>query len=81
MNHEHYQLLKASKVFETFPKETQEFIQKIPLVPTEAVDNKGEYLVPKIEMEVELAAPEVIEVLLELPKSPRTLRVKPNHNK
>jgi len=76
MNREHYDLLIVSKVFETLPKETQELLQKIMSVPTEAIDIEGEESVPEVDMEAELVALDVAEVLANVPKSPRTPRPK-----
>lgn len=42
MNHEHYDLLIASKLFEKLPKETQQFLPKIMSAPTKFIDTEGE---------------------------------------
>ncbi len=76
MNCEHYELLIASELFGTLLKETQEFLQNIMLAPTEAIDTEVEESVPKIEMEAEEVALEAAEVLVEVPKTPRTPRPK-----
>ena len=77
MNCENYVILIANKVFETLPKEIQEFLHKIMSTPTEAIDSEAEESAPEMELEVEVAAPEVAKVLAEAPKSPRTPRPKP----
>jgi len=77
MNCEHYELLIASSVFETLPKETQEFLQSIMSTPATAIDTEAEELVLEMEIEVEVVTPEVTEVLAKVPKSLRTLRPKP----
>jgi len=51
------------------------------LAPTEAIYIEVEELVLEIEMEVEVAAPEVFEVLAEVPKSPSNPRPKPTLTK
>jgi len=81
MNHEHYKLLIASKAFEMLPNETREFLQKIMSVPTEARDTEVKESVLEVEMETEVVAPKVVEVLAEVPKSSRTLRLKPTLTK
>lgn len=76
MNREHYELLIASLVFETLQKETKDFLQNIMSVPTEAIDTEAKESVLEIEMEAEVAPPDVSEVLSEVPKSPRKPRPK-----
>lgn len=81
MNHEHFKVMIASSVFETLPKETQEFLQNIMSMPTEAIDTEAEVSVTEIDMEAKEVAPEVVEVLTEVPKSPRMSRPKPTPTK
>ena len=81
MNHEHYELLIASLVFETLPKETQDFLQNIMSVPTEAIDIEAKESVSEIEMEAKEVSPEVAKVLAEVPKYQRTPRPKPTPTK
>lgn len=81
MNREHYEHLIASKLFKTLPKETHEFLHKIMSAPTKAIDTEAEESSLEMEMEVEVATPEVAEVLFEVPKSPRTLTPKPTPTK
>jgi len=49
--------------------------------PTEARDIEVEESVSEVEMETEVAAPEVTEVLDEVLKSPRTPSLKPTSRK
>ena len=74
----------ANSVFETLSKVTQELLQNIMSTPIEAIDIEvvtAEESVPKIVIEAEEVAPEVVEVLVEVHKSPRTLRPKPTPTK
>jgi len=57
MNCEHYELLIAISVFETLPKETQEFLQNIMSTPATTIDTEAEELVPEMEIEVEVVTP------------------------
>lgn len=74
INHENYEFQIANSVFETLLKETQQFLQNIMLVPIEAIDTEAEESVMEIQLEAKEVAPEVAEVLVEVPKSPRMLR-------
>lgn len=49
--------------------------------PIEAINTEVEESVPEVEMEVEVAAPEVVEVLAEVPKSPWMPRPNPTPTK
>lgn len=68
MNHKHYELLIASKLFETLSKETHEFLHKIMLETTKVRDIEVEESVLEVEMEVEVAALTITEVLTKVPK-------------
>ena len=61
--------LRASSAFERLPKETQDLLNRMMSTPEEATQ----------EIEVVKVAPESSKVVVEFPKSPRTLR--PNKDK
>ena len=56
-------------------------MQNIMLVAIEAIDTEAEEFVSEIEMEAKEVAPEVVEVLVEVPKSPRMTIPKPTPTK
>lgn len=82
MNHENFEVLLASAVFETLPKETQELLHSIMSMPTEvmyieAVTTEG--AISEVAMAAEGAAPKVapIEVSIEVLISHRTPSPRP----
>jgi len=79
MNHETFELLLASSVFQTMPQANQDLLCSIMSMPTEAMSveaatTKG--VVPEVHMAAEGATPEgaPAEIPAEIPKSPRMLR-------
>jgi len=84
MNYEFFQDLVASLVFEKLSKETQELVNSVMSTNTKAMkieEVASEENVQEIDMEAEVAAPEVAKLLAEVPKSSRTLRLKPTPTK
>jgi len=83
MNSEKYKLLIVYGVFATLPADTQEFLWRIMSAPPEAINTQQlvEESAQEMEREVEVATLEVAKVLVEVPKSPRTLRPKPTPTK
>lgn len=87
MNHEKFEALIASSMFERLPKEIQEFFPSIMSVPTKTV-NAGEVMTtegaaPEVAMETKGVSPEIasFEVPVEVPKSLRSPRLRPTLTK
>lgn len=84
MNYEFFQDLITSMVFEQLSKETQALVNSVMSTRAEAINTERvatEENVQEIDMGAKVASPEVAEVLAEVPKSPRTPRLKPTPTK
>jgi len=81
LNREFFEALKETPSFENLPEMLRALLESIMSVPTEVRDIEVEESVSEVEMEAIVVAPEVVEVLAEVPKSPETLRLNPTPTK
>jgi len=79
MDHADFEASRASSPFEKLPKEIEDLLNRMMLTPTEAMDIEMVTAEEAVqETKVVGLAPKSVEVIVEVPKSPRTPRPKKN---